>query len=584
MAEFDPYLEWFGLKTDGVPDHYELIGVQRFESNVSVIEKAIESRVDFLQDVSSGEHTRESQELLGKVASARICLLDETKKKDYDRELANPVLTTPIIDTEKANQSSAKSQSDLFPPVIETEKTSAKSQSESSSQSQSDLFAAVTDHNSKEKFELNIDVGDKKDSQDANFQPVTVSKPSPQASPPKPAESQKPSKQNQDSSELVTANDGPPVGRDAQMKILVAAMILPSFFLAFGLVLYGLFAGESETATVKDNSTIIEPLKETTSINSASKKAVRQKLDKELVTSQFSKNTGAAKSKSTGKLANKKRNPNSKNKLVSTPFNPSSSKPKPKSNAKTKPKPKSKAKPNTKSKPAPVKTNYSATNPITKKLILWLDASDKSTIDLDSKNRVIRWRSKNSKTVVAVQNNEESRPNYLEKGNNRRALQFTGTQKMVFQNSADLNPAKLFSIFYVAKVSSGVILSKGSVADPVKPNGSFAIFGKHTKLPGLRTAKNDYFFPKSESPWQWKVRSIRKTEKTIFWLNNGEKKGSKRFSHTLANDQEFVLGQQKNGKWPLKGEVCEILVYEVSNSPVSLTKINGYLKRKWGIR
>ena len=86
--DFDPYREWFGIAADSIPpDHYSLLGIDRFESEKVTIERAIEKRVEFLQDIAVGERTVESQRLLNEVAAARLCLLNENKKAEYDHEL-----------------------------------------------------------------------------------------------------------------------------------------------------------------------------------------------------------------------------------------------------------------------------------------------------------------------------------------------------------------------------------------------------------------------------------------------------------------------------------------------------------------
>ena len=86
---FDPYRQWFGIdprewQEQAAPDHYRLLGIQRFESSQQVIETAVEQRVAFLHEVASGDHSAESQQLLNLVAQARLCLLAPQSKQEYD--------------------------------------------------------------------------------------------------------------------------------------------------------------------------------------------------------------------------------------------------------------------------------------------------------------------------------------------------------------------------------------------------------------------------------------------------------------------------------------------------------------------
>lgn len=92
MADkFDPYREWLEIPpTEQPPDHYRLLGLERFSSDPAAIEAAVDRRVEFLQDVAAGEHGKESQKLLNEVAAARICLTSPDKKTVYDAELRSP--------------------------------------------------------------------------------------------------------------------------------------------------------------------------------------------------------------------------------------------------------------------------------------------------------------------------------------------------------------------------------------------------------------------------------------------------------------------------------------------------------------
>jgi flagellar basal body-associated protein FliL len=89
--DFNPYSEWFKIPLDQQPPHhYQLLGLELFESDLDRIDQASEQRLIFLQDVANGPHTKHSQKLLNEVASARLCLLDKDKKADYDYGLQHP--------------------------------------------------------------------------------------------------------------------------------------------------------------------------------------------------------------------------------------------------------------------------------------------------------------------------------------------------------------------------------------------------------------------------------------------------------------------------------------------------------------
>ncbi|MEM7785000.1 MAG: hypothetical protein AAF623_16745 [Planctomycetota bacterium] len=85
---FNPYTSWLRIPKDQLPpDYYRLLGLKRFEKDARKIERSVEKRVVFLQDVSNGPHVNEAQRLLSEVARARICLRNEQRREKYDEKL-----------------------------------------------------------------------------------------------------------------------------------------------------------------------------------------------------------------------------------------------------------------------------------------------------------------------------------------------------------------------------------------------------------------------------------------------------------------------------------------------------------------
>ena len=98
---FDPYYIWLGIPPEEQPPHhYRLLGVTLFETNREVIEAAANRQMAYLQEISSGEeHIDEAQRLLGELSRARICLLNEEKKAEYDAQLRS---TLPELESGEA--------------------------------------------------------------------------------------------------------------------------------------------------------------------------------------------------------------------------------------------------------------------------------------------------------------------------------------------------------------------------------------------------------------------------------------------------------------------------------------------------
>ena len=81
-------------------DHYQLLGLTRFESDRSKMEQAALELEKRLQAVTSGEDLEPAQQLLNRLATARLCLLSERKKLEYDRQLGSSPSTSPATDAE----------------------------------------------------------------------------------------------------------------------------------------------------------------------------------------------------------------------------------------------------------------------------------------------------------------------------------------------------------------------------------------------------------------------------------------------------------------------------------------------------
>lgn len=94
---FDPYRKWFGIPTaEQPPDHYRLLAIAPFESDPDVIETAADLRISHLRTYKASPHSALSQRLHNEVEAAKLCLLDQRKKSEYDAELRRRIgETTP---------------------------------------------------------------------------------------------------------------------------------------------------------------------------------------------------------------------------------------------------------------------------------------------------------------------------------------------------------------------------------------------------------------------------------------------------------------------------------------------------------
>lgn len=85
---FDPYHRWLGIPPkDQPPNHYRLLGIDPLESDPDVIESAADRQMAHVRTFQAGQHPAEAQQILNRIAAAKLTLLSPQKKAPYDRSL-----------------------------------------------------------------------------------------------------------------------------------------------------------------------------------------------------------------------------------------------------------------------------------------------------------------------------------------------------------------------------------------------------------------------------------------------------------------------------------------------------------------
>jgi len=88
---FNPYAQWLGLPAENAPqDHYELLGLERYESDPQRIAAAADKRLAQVRGFRPGPHARLWSQLLDELGAAKKCLLDAASKDEYDQRLREP--------------------------------------------------------------------------------------------------------------------------------------------------------------------------------------------------------------------------------------------------------------------------------------------------------------------------------------------------------------------------------------------------------------------------------------------------------------------------------------------------------------
>lgn len=94
---FDAYHKWLGIPPkDQPPNHYRLLGLELFESDMEVIEAAANRQMAYVQQRATGENVAISQKLLNELSAARVCLLDSKRKAAYDVQLRSQAGSPPV--------------------------------------------------------------------------------------------------------------------------------------------------------------------------------------------------------------------------------------------------------------------------------------------------------------------------------------------------------------------------------------------------------------------------------------------------------------------------------------------------------
>lgn len=89
MSSFDPLHKWLGIPpAEQPPNHYRLLGVSMFESNLEVIDNAAIRQIRHVRTFANGKHKEEANNLLNRLSLAQLTLLDEKKKEAYDASIS----------------------------------------------------------------------------------------------------------------------------------------------------------------------------------------------------------------------------------------------------------------------------------------------------------------------------------------------------------------------------------------------------------------------------------------------------------------------------------------------------------------
>ena len=117
MESFDPYAEWLGRQPGRPPqDHYELLGLSRFEPDVDLIAHVVDNLRAKIRKVRPGTHLAEWQRLLDLLEAAKICLGDPIAKLAYDESIDTSSHTVNVSGEPVVTQDSPQIETMAPPP------------------------------------------------------------------------------------------------------------------------------------------------------------------------------------------------------------------------------------------------------------------------------------------------------------------------------------------------------------------------------------------------------------------------------------------------------------------------------------
>ena len=123
------YQKYLGISGRQIPpNHYTLLGLQPLESDPETIKKAAQKRADSLREQKTDENLPELKALMNEIAAARLCLLDDARRKEYENfitgqkksgvQMASPFAVQTDGDSEEMPESPVTSAQQAMDPAM----------------------------------------------------------------------------------------------------------------------------------------------------------------------------------------------------------------------------------------------------------------------------------------------------------------------------------------------------------------------------------------------------------------------------------------------------------------------------------
>ncbi|MDA7979517.1 MAG: hypothetical protein MPJ50_12195 [Pirellulales bacterium] len=96
--DFDPYYRWLGISLEEQPpSHYRLLGVKPFEADAEVINNAADRQMSYVRTFQMSGRGKFAEEILSEITAAKVCLLSEPQKAEYDLRLKEALDAAQLV-------------------------------------------------------------------------------------------------------------------------------------------------------------------------------------------------------------------------------------------------------------------------------------------------------------------------------------------------------------------------------------------------------------------------------------------------------------------------------------------------------
>ena len=219
-------------------------------------------------------------------------------------------------------------------------------------------------------------------------------------------------------------------------------------------------------------------------------------------------------------------------------------------------------------------------------LVLWLDASDASTLTLDEFARVTSWSDKSPSRCQAEQPDADARPKVAQRSvGERQALRFEGRQWMNLGRSCSPlalksgQPFTMVALCRVATDSSGTLIAKGGGGDATRAYHFYLAPGRMGAIVHGSRAEG-----KCERGSG--IVTLVCDGKTATGYADGRKVLSLSVGKG-GSDADVLIGARRDSadnagtSWPMHGDLAELMVYDRALDAKELQALTAALARKY---